>query len=56
MFCFDCCVCCVVWRVPHPMEIVKFTYHIGDNVKFKCGGEDWIRFSQKVPDATKSGR
>ena len=29
---------CVVCHVSHPKLIVKFTY-IGDNVKFKCGGE-----------------
>ena len=40
----DCVVCCVT----HPKFIVKFTYHIGDNVKFKCGGENWVRSSQNV--------
>ena len=33
------CVFVIVCHVSHPKFIVKFTYHIGDNVKFKCGGE-----------------
>jgi hypothetical protein len=48
---FVLCVVClfvVVCHVLHPMKIIKFTYHIGDNVKFKCGGENWVRSSQKV--------
>jgi hypothetical protein len=46
--CLFCVLFVVVCRVPHPMKIVKFTYHIGDNVKFKCGGENWVRSSQNV--------
>ena len=38
----------IVCRVPHPMKIVKFTYDIGDNVQFKCGGEDWVQIGFKT--------
>ena len=50
VLCFEFClfVLCVVCHISHPNIIVKFTYHIGDNVKFKCGGENWVRSSQKV--------
>ena len=49
LFSFMCVLCdCVVCCVTHPKFIVKFTYHIGDNVKFKCGGENWVRSSQNV--------
>ena len=44
---------CVVCHISHPTFIVKFTYHIGDNVKFKCGGENWVRSSKKVSNFSK---
>ena len=47
-FVFCLFVLCVVCCVTHPKFIVKFTDHIGDNVKFKCGGENWVRSSQNV--------
>ena len=43
---FDCADCLLCFS---PIEIVKFILNIGDNVHFKCGGEEREKSKESEP-------
>ena len=52
VFCLiDCVVCLLCFS---PIEIVKFILNIGDNVHFKCGGEEREKIERKMSQKFKN--